>query len=107
MSELNPCPFCGATVTIDDPEAYQRGVGYHVECPTCYLQMWAFAKEPPDSLIARWNARRPDQETLAILQGAEAALASSYDVLEYPASDDSKQARALAAIRAKVYGSAV
>jgi hypothetical protein len=65
MSELNPCPFCGATVTIDDPEAYQRGVGYHVECPTCYLQMWAFAKEPPDSLIARRNSMLTQPPRLA------------------------------------------
>ena len=104
MNELKPCPICGAKVEIDDPEAHLRNVGYHITCNPCYLQFWAFAGEKPVSLVARWNDR---QKTIALLQCAESALASSYDVTEYPASDDSKQARALAAIRAELYGSAV
>lgn len=46
--------------------------------------------------------RRIPLDVLAVLQGAEAALSSCYDVTEYPASDDSKQARALAVIQALI-----
>jgi hypothetical protein len=55
---LQPCPFCGAPVRFDDIEAHLRGVGYRIECEPCYLSMWAFKFEKPDSLAKRWNESR-------------------------------------------------
>ena len=68
---MSNCPFCGGSVEIDDPEAHKHGIGFRIECEACYVSMNAFAGETPDSLIARWNNRKPAQSNAgAELQAA-------------------------------------
>lgn len=57
MKPITFCPFCGGIAKLDDEDAYKRKVGYTISCDPCYVHMWAFAEEKPDSLIKRWNNR--------------------------------------------------
>ena len=58
---LRPCPFCGHKVEMDDdPDAWERGCGYAINCEKCNVSMWSFREnekqcERPSALAARWN----------------------------------------------------
>ena len=82
-----PCPCCGGEVQVDDPEAHERRVGYRIECEPCYLSMWAFAGENPESLVKRWNSRNEsfiETAGIACMKYVQEALRSSGDESIWP-----------------------
>jgi hypothetical protein len=93
---LKACPFCAAVPVPDGPRAkvaHKQG---------CYLlrfigsgQLWLAADE------TGWNTRAPSPVSALVeaLEEAEQALATCYQVCDYPANGKSTQDAALRAVR--------
>ena len=54
MTELKPCPFCGASAEL---KHYDIGV-YCVTCSRCFASMGGYPKE--EQVVEAWNRRVPD-----------------------------------------------
>lgn len=60
MTELKPCPCCGAPGKLKSVKAYVGFMRGWVGCPACGLYIhWA---HDPEGSIAKWNRRVDDGE---------------------------------------------
>jgi predicted RNA-binding Zn-ribbon protein involved in translation (DUF1610 family) len=75
MTEINPCPKCGATVTVDQ----QYGDGMDVYCSNCGFVYFADPKiiHSIEEVIAAWNS----QPVIERLREDNAALMEEIDCL--------------------------
>lgn len=67
MDKLKPCPFCGATASL---EAFEERKGYAatVHCDSCLAEITTITydteKEAEDRALWAWNRRATDEEVL-------------------------------------------
>lgn len=67
MTDLEPCPFCGAKPIVYEIEPHEHSVvglpkfggAYVVECPLCNV---GFAGETMEDVLYEWNRRPPHEE---------------------------------------------
>ena len=60
MAELKPCPFCGATVKIEEEWADAVSVFYSFNCDSCGMYCVQNECVPQNEAIEAWNRRAED-----------------------------------------------
>lgn len=110
LPELLPCPFCGVAPSLRQSHTTERWL---IECehPRCGAEP-VVAKMDKELAIAAWNTRHAPavrdedavRELREALQECADALASSYDVTEWPATCACRQYVAMRKARALIGG---